>query len=235
VEFFQIIWFTFIALESWPGYDFTVFLNAFQLNFSISWYAFYWIFAAWGFVVLLVVLIFLCCCDGNEEMFMIVGMVFLSMIPIFQPMMIKMMEALVCTYPVDGPPTLDADPNTPKMECWTGVHLVYAVISLIVIVFFYPAVSIAMSVLVGGKNDRIVWLAFLLIQFKMLQVFCYAFFKTFVLAFLLCMLGVNISFALICLWLPDTYLILAFLRRLGMALVSGVSSPFTRKLRSNLH
>ena len=217
VEFFQIIWFTFIAETAWHGFTFTVFLNAFQLNFNLSFFAWFWIFAGYAILVLIVVLIFVCCCDMNDDSFIIVGVVFLTMVPIFQPLMIKMMQALVCTYPLGASPTLDVDVVN-HMTCWTGLHILYSVVAFIIIIFFYPAISITMAVLVGGKSDRTVWIAFLVIQFKMVQVFFYAFFSTYILAFLLCLLGVNATFLLAALWMPTSHEVLRILRIIAMAL-----------------
>jgi len=58
----------------------------------------------------------MCCCDGSGDDIMgITAFVLMVMIPIFQPAMYRMVQALTCTYPIGEAPFLDAMPD---MECW---------------------------------------------------------------------------------------------------------------------
>jgi len=224
VEFFQVNWFTFITPVDWPANDFLVFLNFFQLHFTkLNFIAWFWIFAGYAFFIIILLCIFLCCGEGSDTAFIIIGGLFLTMVPIFQPMMIKMFQALSCTYPIGSPPFLDV---IPEMTCWEGGHLAYVVIAVLLIFIFYPSISITMSSMIGGSKDSTVWMAFLVIQFKMLQVFIFAFFNSFILPFLLSLLFVNTGYFLISLSMPNTNRALNITRIIFMAMVFFFSEKF---------
>eukprot|EP00160_Parvularia_atlantis_P014130 Unigene3333_Nuclearia_a/m.10223 Unigene3333_Nuclearia_a/g.10223 ORF Unigene3333_Nuclearia_a/g.10223 Unigene3333_Nuclearia_a/m.10223 type:complete len:418 (-) Unigene3333_Nuclearia_a:22-1275(-) len=217
VEFGQINWFSFYQQVAWPGREFLNYLNIFVLNYNLPWTSWFWIYAGYAILVLTLCSMLVCCCGdgGGDDIATIAAFILLTMIPIFQPTMYRMIQALTCTYPIGAPSYLDVMPD---MYCWQGLHLLYAIFACIIVAIFYPAITIIMSLLIAGQRDRSVWLVFAIMQFKMVQVVIATLFYTYILGVLLAMLGINLVFVLVSVGAPSKSRVINLLRMLSFAM-----------------